>query len=161
MSNWRIVGVPLCLLAAGCAKHAPEPSPHPSTPHISWSIGQGTTDKDICKSTEDSSCTLVVPADTPPNRRVADFHLFLHAAPADTKYAGTIQIGFLTQETAQGHIHKVDREVPRGSEPVGFTVSGTVAPPGAYYVDVDLTATPAKAGGPSVPIKTRIAVNVK
>ena len=96
------------------------------------------------------------------DRRVADFHLFLHAAgAADTKYTGTVVIGFMAHEAAGAHSHAINQVVPRGSDPIGFSTSGRVAAVGTYYVDVALTATAANGTGAKVPIKERFKVDVK
>lgn len=156
------VALATCIAVAfGCAKHVPEPVPHPSTPHITWSIGEGYNDKDVCKSTEVSSCTLGPSREGGP-QRFAVFHVFLHAAEQDTKYTGTMQIGFLAvSATTEHRRHPIDRIVPKGSDPVSFSTTGVVAPPGTYYVDIDLTAVPAAGAGRPLPLKTRVRVDVK
>lgn len=149
----------VAIVLASCAKHAPEPTPHPSLPHISWSVAEGYGDKHVCRSTEKTPCVLDV-SDEQPNRRVGIFHLFLHAADTDTRYVGTYQIGFLVADKSGAHAHQVDRTVPRGSDPVNMSSTGLVAAAGTYYVDVALTATPAKGPGGPVEIKERIRVDV-
>lgn len=149
------------LAAAGCAKHAPEPSPHPTTPHITWSISQGYTgEKELCRSTEALPCTLDL-SRVAQDRRFGVFHLFLHAAATDTKYKGTVDIGFLGQPGERQHTHPIEREIPRGNAAINFSTTGIVRPPGTYYVEISLTATPLLESGPGVPIKERIKVDVK
>ena len=148
------------VLAAGCATHVPEPKPHPDAPHITWSVAEGSNDKEVCRSTEPASCTLTLSAE-PPNRRLGVFHVFLHAGATDTKYVGTINIGFLAQDSGTQHEHKVDRVIAHDSGPVNFSSTGIVKPAGRYYVDVNLTATAADGSGRPLPITAHIRVDVK
>ena len=150
------------VVAAGaCAKHAPDPTPHPSTPHITWSIAEGYGgEKEVCRSTEATSCTLDL-SGVAPNRRFGVFHLFLHAASTDTKYKGTMDIGFLGQPGESEHTHPIEREIPRGNDSTGFSTTGIVKPAGTYYVDISITATPLSGSGPALPFKERIKVVVK
>ena len=92
------------LLASRCATHVPEPKPHPTAPHITWSVAEGYSDKEVCRSTEPAPCTLTL-SDQPPNRRLGVFHVFLHPGATDTKYVGTINIGFLAQDSGTQHEH--------------------------------------------------------
>lgn len=152
---------PLVFAAAACAKHAPEPTPHPSTPHITWSIGEGFGgERNVCRSTEGASCTLDM-SGVAQNRRFGVFHLFLHGASSDTKYKGTVDIGFLGQPGEREHTHPIEREISRGSDPINFSTTGIVKPAGTYYVDISLSATPLSGSGPAVPIKEKIRVDVK
>lgn len=161
MRRTHLLLAAVVLAAAACAKHAPEPTPHPSTPHITWSISQGYTgETERCRSTEASSCTLDF-SEVAQDRRFGVFHLFLHAAAADTKYKGTLDIGFLGQPGEREHTHLIEREIPRGNDPINFSTTGIVRPPGTYYVEISLMATPLAGSGPGVPIKERIKVDVK
>lgn len=161
MRRTCVLLAPFVLAATACAKHAPEPTPHPTTPHITWSISEGYTgEKELCRSTGASSCTLDM-SRVAQDRRFGVFHLFLHAAAADTKYKGTVDIGFLGQPGERDHTHPFEREISRGNDPINFSTTGIVRPPGTYYVDIALTATPVGGSGPAVPIKERIRVDVK
>lgn len=153
--------VPFVAAAFACAKHTPEPTPHPSTPHITWSIAEGYGgEKEVCRSTTASSCTLDM-SGVAQNRRFGVFHVFLHGAATDTKYTGTVEIGFLGQPGESKHTHPIEREVPRGNNPINFSTTGIVKPAGTYYVEISLTATPMSGAGPVVPIRDRITVDVK
>ena len=147
------------LAMCGCASHVPEPKPHPDAPHISWAISEGNDDKEVCRSTEDTACSLNLSAHTG-NQRIGIFHVFLHPASADTKYVGSVDIGFFVQSDNQ-HVHAIDRVVERGSAPVSFSTTGNVKAAGTYYVTVNLKATAADGSGPPVPIAARIRVDVK
>ena len=151
----------LCGVAlSGCAKHVPEPTPHPSRAHITWSIAKGETDKEVCKSTEAARCVLDLSGEQA-NRRYGIFHVFLHAGESDTKYEGTVTVGFLGATSTPQHVQKVDRVVPRGGAPVNVSSTGIVKPAGTYYVEVSLSATPASGTGSPMPFKERIEVQVK
>lgn len=160
MSRHCAAAVLSTLVLAGCAKHVPEPTPHPSAPHVTWSIAEGYGDKEVCRSTKASRCVLTL-SDEQPNRRVGVFHVFLHAAATDTKYEGTVTIGFLAGSSGGSHVQKVDRTVPRGSDPLGISSTGIVKPAGKHYVEISLIAAPAKNGAPAFPIKDRVEVEVK
>ena len=147
------------LLVSACANHVPEPKPHPDVPHISWAISEGNNDKEVCRSTEDTACSLNL-SGQPGNRRIGIFHVFLHPASADTKYVGSVDIGFLVQSEDQ-HVHAIDRVVERGSAPVGFSTTGNVKAAGTYYVTLNLTATAADGSGAAVMLTSRIRVDVK
>ena len=154
------VSILTLLAAAGCAKRVPEPSPDSSIPHISWSIGRGQGDKEVCRSTEAKPCILDM-SDTRQTRRLGDFHLFLHPAGTDTRYVGTMDVGFFDHEGETARVHSIDRIVPRGSDPIGSSSTGIVKAAGTYYVDVSLTATSTAAEGKSIPLKARIRVDVR
>ena len=147
------------LWACACATHVPEPKPHPDTPHISWAIAEGYIDKEVCRSTENTTCTLNLSTQSP-ERRIGVFHVFLHPASVDTKYAGSVDVGFLVQSDTK-HTHAIDQVVVRGSAPVNFSVAASVKPAGTYFVNVNLTATAADGTGSPVPITVRIRVDVK
>jgi hypothetical protein len=154
----------LLVVFGACAKRVPEISPHPSTPHITWTITEGYAGgNEVCRSTEPATaCTLTL-SDQRANRRFGAFHLFLHAGAIDTRYTGTLDVGFLGEDPdpAHQHTHTVDRIVSRGSDPVGVSSTGIARANGTYYVDLALMAAPAKGSGPSMPIKERIRVDVK
>ena len=147
-----------CACGSACATHVPEPTPHPNTPHITWSVADD-RERQVCRSTEASSCTLNM-SGIEDKRRLGVFHVFLHAATVDTRYAGSFDAGYLAHAVTENR-HAIDRVVKRGSKPMNVSVSGFVQPPGTYYVDVDLTATAADGSGKPTPIKTRIRVDIK
>ena len=159
MNRYRMTLPLVGLLVSACANHVPEPKPHPDAPHISWAISEGNDDKEVCRSTEDTACSLNLSAHTG-NQRIGIFHVFLHPASADTKYVGSVDIGFFVQSENQ-HVHAIDRVVERGSAPVSFSTTGNVKAAGTYYVTVNLKATAADGSGPPVPITARIRVDVK
>ena len=153
--------IPLCILvSAACAKHVPEPTPHPATPHITWSVSQGYGDNEVCRSTQASPCVLTL-SEEAANRRIGVFHLFLHAAASDTRYIGTMTVGFMAGDPGSQRARGVDQLVPRGSPPVSSSSTGLVQPPGTYYVDIALTAKAPDGTGPSTPFKERIRVEIK
>jgi hypothetical protein len=146
--------------ASACAKQAPEPVPHPNSPHISWSLGVGSGEEETCKSTTTSPCIIELRPDRPSTS--ATFHVFLHSVDkADIKYTGTVRVGFLMSPAREGAEHRTDQTVKAGSAPVNESTTGIVRPAGTYYVEIALTASSTSAGGQPLPIKARIPVSVK
>jgi hypothetical protein len=156
----RSFAVVILVFASACAKHAPEPVPHPDSPHISWSLGVGSGEEDSCKSTNASECTIALDRERPSTS--ATFHVFLHSVPnADVKYTGTVHVGFLLSPAQEGAEHRVDQTVKAGSEPVNQSTTGIVRPAGRYYVDIALSASPTGGGTQPLPIKVRVPITVK
>ncbi|PYR89419.1 MAG: hypothetical protein DMF84_24670 [Acidobacteria bacterium] len=148
------------VFASACAKHAPEPVPHPNSPHISWSLGVGSGEEETCKSTTTSPCTIELRRDRPSTS--ATFHVFLHSVDnADIKYSGAVRVGFLMSPAREGAEHRVDQTVKAGSAPVNESTTGIVRPAGTYYVEITLSASPAGGSGQTLPIKTRVPVSVR
>ena len=85
---------------AGCATHVPEPAVSiPGTPHVSWIIMSGDRDNPdrefVCQSEPRTEC--VVPVSRPDARVFSDVHIYYHGAGAETKYTGSIQVGFFNR----------------------------------------------------------------
>jgi hypothetical protein len=147
-------------LTSACAKHAPEPVPHPNSPHISWSIGVGGGEEETCKSTSASQCTIELRRDQPSTS--ATFHVFLHSVEkADIRYTGTMRVGFLMSPAVEGAEHRINETVTAGSDPVNDSTTGIVRPAGTYYVEILLNASPPNGSGRPLPIKARVPVFVK
>src|SRR5262245_11117758 len=90
---------------AACGKRVPEPSMlTPGTPHVTWVIMSGNRDNPdrdfVCQSNPPSEC--VIPASTPDNRVFSDTHFYYHGAGAETKYTGSIVMGFF-EGGSSGH----------------------------------------------------------
>src|SRR5258705_12210054 len=98
----RILSIIVSTIAAGvltstCGMRIPEPGGiPPGTPHISWIIMSGdgdNPDRDfVCQSDPRSDCVL--PVSRPDGQIFSDVHFYYHAAGAETKYTGSIGIGF-------------------------------------------------------------------
>jgi len=162
----RLAGLVLVggvLVFVGCVKRVPEPSGVArGVPHISWVFMSGsrdTPDRDfVCQSDPPNEC--VIPASRSDNQVFADLHFYYHGAGAETKYTGTIQVGFFegSSETHRMSVNltaKKDESITRQS--VTDIVTST---PGTYTVSLDLTATSAGAVA-SQPIRQQVRVLVK
>lgn len=138
----------LALCGAGAAAcggmHVPEPSPHPQdVPHISWEIETGTAaDNHVavaCRSEPRTRC--VVPASTVRQQSFATVHVYYHSTRSDTKYAGSVLIGFFGGPD-NGHELKPALIVKANSRPISDAVTDVVtAKPGQYSVRISLLAT--------------------
>ena len=123
----------------GCAERIPEPTVIPNTPHISWVITtereQG-TEQMVCQSDPRTPC--VVPATTVNAKRLATFHLYLHPGASDTKYTGTMQVGFFSGTVQQS---KIDATVTAGNAPHGVSTTDIVTQrSGSYAIKLELNA---------------------
>lgn len=137
----------LIVLMAGCAKRSPEPvGGHTTTPHVGWVIMSGdqeNPDRDFaCQSNPRSEC--VVPVDRPDARVLGHVHIYYHAAESETKYTGSIRIGFFDDPheiTASGI------PVKPGDSPRNQSVSDFVRnKPGTYTMSIDVVATSTQTG---------------
>ena len=114
------------LLLTGCEKRVPVPTGgSPGTPHVGWVIMVGdreNADREfVCQSDPRTDC--VVPASQADNQTFTHVHFYFHSGTTDTKYTGTIQIGFLMSP----HEVKPNMTV-KGGEPAGnSSVSGIVS----------------------------------
>lgn len=98
MYTRRVVAVVLTAVVTGaCGKRIPEPANvAPRTPHVSWVIMSGDRDNPdrefVCQSDPRTDC--VVPVSRADEQTFADVHIYYHGAGAETKYEGTIDVGF-------------------------------------------------------------------
>lgn len=155
--------LPFLLTAGGCAQRIPEPvlKPH-DVPHISWTIhvadqpgGRETT---ICSSDPRTEC--VVPASTEGRKVFAMVHLFFHPAAAETRYTGSVQIGFFGGP-AESHEMKPNVIVQPKDSPARHSMSDFVTTrPGKYQMLVALVAT-SVPNGEGQSIRDEVAVLVK
>ena len=157
---------PLLLLAlsgwvcASCATHAPEPlGLAPGTPHISWIIMSGdreNPDRDfICQSDPRNDC--VMPASKPDARVFSDVHLYYHGAGAETKYTGTIHLGFF-EGSPEAHVIRPTVSVFKNEEISNSSLTDIVSSkPGTYALKFDLMASVVDTGN-THPIRTEVPV---
>src|ERR1700716_3650957 len=88
----------LCtIIATGCAQRIPGPVGGPTdVPRVGWVIMSGDADNSdrdfVCQSNPRSEC--IVPVDRPDARVLSHVPLYYHPAAAETKYTGSIRIGF-------------------------------------------------------------------
>src|SRR5262245_18224186 len=92
-----IVLVAACFVVSSCAKRPLAPAGQAlGTPLFAWVFMSGDLDNPdrefVCLSTPVSEC--VVPASSPENRVFSDLFFYYHGAGGETKYTGSIQIGF-------------------------------------------------------------------
>jgi hypothetical protein len=112
----------------------------------------------VCQSDPRNDCAIE--ASRPDAQVLSDVHFYYHSAGAETKYEGTITIGFFegstaAQTTPTSVVVKKDESITNQS------VTGVVtARPGSYQVRLDLTATVADTGK-SQPIRQSVPIVVK
>jgi hypothetical protein len=161
----RIFSLAICIAigAIGCGgRRIPEPlGPHPTEPHISWSIHAGTAaDPEqllVCQSAPRSEC--VVGANRQDRKFFATGHLYLHPASSQTTYTGVVRPGFFASSVAAQRVD-VNATVKPGEKPRESTVYDLLpTKPGAYVMEIDLVATP--ASGEKRDIRERVDVVVK
>ena len=141
----RLGAVLLSLLAAGCGMRVPKPVGGTTAPQVGWVIMSGDADNPdrdfVCQSNPRSEC--VVPVDRPEARVLGHLHVYYHAAATETKYTGTIRIGFFDQP----HEISPTITVKPGESPGNQSVSDFVSmKPGRYTMSIAVDATPTQAG---------------
>ena len=148
------------LFGSSCAKRVPEPSTaERALPHVSWVIMSGdreNADREfVCQSDPRNEC--IVPASRPEAVVFSDVHFYYHGAGAETKYRGSIQIGFFDEP----HGFTVDVIVRKNESITNQSVNDIVsAKPGTYEVSYELDAT-ATDTGKTQPIRGQIPIVVR
>src|SRR5262245_8481703 len=89
-----VVGV----LSATCAKRVPRPANvAPGTPYVTWVLMYGDRDNAdaefACQSVPRTEC--VIAASRPDAQALSDIHLYYHGAGRETRYEGTLSLGYL------------------------------------------------------------------
>lgn len=131
------------MAGTGCAGHrVPHAASDESRPHISWEIRTGGDlgdDRLVCGTLRpEVKCVLGAGTQDRPNR--ITIHVYLHATDELTNYVGTMTTPFLTGSKVLS-TRDVSASVPKGSRPVGSTVSGVVtSSPGSYRFGISLDA---------------------
>ena len=158
-----IVLVITAVFAAACAKRVPEPAViAPGTPHITWIIMSGDRDNPdrefVCQSNPRNDC--VVPVSRPDAQVFSDVHFYYHGAGAETKYTGSINIGFF-QGSSASHEIQANTTVKKTESIMNQSVTSIVtATPGTYAVSFALNASVTDTGK-SQPIREQVSVVVK
>ena len=158
-----IVATAAVVLTSACAKRVPEPvGVAPGTPHISWIIMSGDRDNPdqefVCQSDPRNDC--VVPVSRPDAQVFADVHFYYHGAGAETKYTGSIDIGFF-QGSPASHRIQANTTVKKTESIMNQSVTSIVtATPGSYAVMFALAATVTDTGK-SQPIREEVPVVVR
>ena len=164
MRTYRITIVILVVaLTSTCSKRVPEPVGVPlGTPHVSWVLMFGDRDNAdrefACQSDPRTECVL--PASKPDAQVFADIHFYFHGAGAETRYEGTINIGYL-QGAPDSHTSRTSITVQKKGSITNSSTTGIVtSTPGTYTVTISLTAT-VKDTGNTQAISESIPVVVK
>jgi hypothetical protein len=150
------------VLATTCTRPVPKPRGVPAgTPFVSWVFMSGDRDNAdrefVCQSDPRTDC--VVEASRPDAPVFSDVHFYYHGAGGDTKYQGTINIGFF-EGAAASHTIPSNVVVRKGESIVNQSVTGVVTlTPGTYDVTIALTAT--MDGGKDQPIRQSVPLVVK
>ena len=151
------------LFTAACARRVPEPAVSvPGTPHISWIIMSGDRDDPdqefVCQSDPRNDC--VVPVSREDAQVFSDVHIYYHGGGAETKYTGSIQIGFF-QGSPESHNIKTDLALQKTESITNQSVSGIVSStPATYAVTFALVATSTDTKK-SQPIREEVRVVVR
>ena len=147
----------------GCGMRVPEPAVNmPGTPHVSWIIMSGDSDNAdrefVCQSEPRTEC--VIPVSSLDNPVFSDVHVYYHGAGVETRYTGTIQIGFF-KGSADAHTLKADVAVKKSESIMNQSVNGIVtSTPGTYSLDFNVAATVTDTKK-SQPIREQVRVVVK
>jgi hypothetical protein len=157
------VSIVASVFSATCAKRVPEPAGVGSgVPHVSWVIMHGDRDNPdrefACQSEPRGDC--VIPASRSDAQVLSDVHVYYHGAGAETKYAGTMQIGFF-RGAGESTKNQTNITVRKMESITNQSVTGIVTDaPGEYAVTFELVATVTDTGK-SQPIRERVPIAVK
>jgi hypothetical protein len=141
MKLLRLAPIALLVIHWSCSKRIPESNTAPPVvPRVGWVIMTGDRDNPdaayVCQS-QPRTEECVLSATRPDQQVFASVHLFFHPAPADTKYTGTVRVGFM--QTAGPVTPNVT--VKAGDKPGQTTVIGLVLPsPGKHEMTIALVA---------------------
>jgi hypothetical protein len=157
-----IVLIAAFFAVSSCARHVPKPAGiAPGTPFVSWVFMSGDRDNPdrdfVCQSTPPSEC--VMPASRPDERVFSDLFFYYHGASGETKYTGSIQIGFL-QGSPDAHKVAVNITAKKDGITNMSVLDAVTSTPGTYEVTFDVVGTSVE-NGRSQPIRDRVPVVVK
>ena len=148
--GWKAVSaVASCAVLAGCGPQRPQPiAGSAGAPQVGWVIMSGDAENPnhdfVCQSNPRSEC--VVPASRVDAQVHAAVYFYYHPAAVETRYIGTIQIGFLEGASAS-HQLRPDFTVKPKDSPANQVVVGIVSStPGTSAVAIDVTAAPTGSG---------------
>jgi hypothetical protein len=150
----------LVVIATGCMRRIPEPAGgRTDTPRVGWVIMSGDAenpDRDfVCQSNPPSEC--VVPVDRPDSRVLAHVHMYYHSTPTETRYTGSVRVGFFDQPHEINPSITVKAGDRAGNQSVWDFVTST---PGTYPLTIDVVATSTQAGEDRN-IRDQVSVTVK
>jgi len=151
------------VLNATCANGVPKPAgvAAPGTPQVSWVIMSGDSDNPdrefVCQSNPRNDCVL--PVSRQGEQVFSDVHFYYHGAGAETKYTGSIEIGFF-QGSPAAHKIQANNTVKKTGSIMPQSVTGIVtSTPGDYAITFALNAT--VDTGKSQAIRDRVPAVVK
>ena len=150
------------LITSSCAMRVPEPANVvPGTPHVTWVLMYGDRDNAdsefACQSDPRTDCIL--PASRADAQSFSDIHFYYHGAGAETRYEGTINIGYLG--SPESHTSRTDITVQKSESIANQSVTGIVtSTPGKYAVTLSLTGRVSDTGR-TMSIRETIPVTVK
>ena len=136
----KIVALRVSLLLAGCGKRVPESTTTPpGIPRVGWVIMTGDRDNPdddyVCQSGPRTP-QCIVAASRPDHQVFADVHFYFHPAAADTKYTGTVEVGFMRRRSSPSECHRESRGQPGATHGVGLVSSA----PGPYTMTISVVA---------------------
>ena len=98
----------------------------------------------VCQSNPRGDC--VIPPSRPDAKVLSAVYFYYHPATIETKYTGSIQIGFFDGSPAS-HVLRPNVTVkPRESVGNQSVVGIVSSKPGAYTIAIDVAATPTGSG---------------
>jgi hypothetical protein len=159
-----IIATAAALFTSTCANRVPVPANlAPGTPHVSWVVMRGDRDNPdqyfVCQSDRHDDC--VVPASRSDAPVFSDVHIYYHGAGSETRYTGSIQVGFFQGSADETHSIQVNTTVRKAESIVNQSVTDDVtSTPGNYVVTFTLVAT-ATDTGKTQPIREQVSVVVK
>jgi len=148
---------------AGCGPKIPQPSKAgPDMPRISWVIMSGDRDNPdqdyVCQSDPRDACA--VHASRADEQVFGHVHVYYHPSAVETKYSGSVVIGFFQGEPASKTL-SANVSLKPGDKVGNQTVVGIVTQqPGTYPVQFAVTATPSGQGQPQT-IRDEVNVSVQ
>ena len=158
-----ILAATIIVLTSACARRIPEPTGvAPGTPYVSWVVMSGdreNPDQDfVCQSDPRNEC--VVPVSRADAQIFSNVYFYYHGAGAETKYQGSIQIGFFRGSTESSRSIQTNTTVRKTDSIANQSVTGIVTDtPGPYAIAFSLVAT--TDTGKSQPIQEQVPVVVK
>jgi len=147
------------ILITGCEKRLPVPSGgSPGVPHVGWVIMVGDRENPdrefVCQSDPRTDC--VMPPSRPDTQAFTNAHFYFHSGTVDTKYTGTIEIGFL--EGSKPHVVAVNTTVKGGASAGNSSVSGIVSSNAGRY---PMTIAVVAENGATREIRESVPVTVR
>lgn len=91
-----------------------------------------------CQSNPRSDCA--VNASSAAEKTLSEVHVYFHPARTETKYSGTVKIGFFTDSATSSGM-KVDATVKPGDVGSHSVIGLVTDKPGRYTMSIDVTAT--------------------